>query len=188
MCIRDRYWSESTQNMVRNNLSNGRYESQNGQSLTSCFLGKKCMARNLEPRIPEECLVIQLSYYYDDAIQKAQMYSQIKTIQDMVSLLESHEHEWQYRKNRFSSFRNSKVNEGPSSPNQQGDNKPPQSHPNNYPGNQRGNNAPRNFNRNGNNNNNFRTTTGVTTHRMVPTIIFALETVIITTTKGTDRK
>ena len=29
-----KYWSESTQNMVRNNLSNGRYESQNGQSLS----------------------------------------------------------------------------------------------------------------------------------------------------------
>ena len=59
-----KYWSESTQNMVmvRNNLSNGRYESQNRQSLTSYFLGKICMARNLEPRIPEECLVIQLSY------------------------------------------------------------------------------------------------------------------------------
>ena len=63
-----KYWSESTQNMVRNNLSNGRYENQNGQSLSSYFLGKICMARNLEPRIPEECLVIQLSYHYDDAI------------------------------------------------------------------------------------------------------------------------
>ena len=72
------------------------------------------MARNLEPRIPEECLVIQLSYHYDDAIQKARMYSQVMTIQDMASLLESHEHEWQYRKNRFTSFRNSKLNEGPS--------------------------------------------------------------------------
>ena len=100
--------------------------------------------------------MIQLSYHYDDAIQKARMYSQVKTIQDMASLLESHEHEWQYRKNRFSSFRNSKVNKGPPSPNQQGDNKPPQNNHNNYPGNQRGNNIPRTFNRNGNNNNNFR--------------------------------
>ena len=28
-----KYWSESTQNTVRNNLSNGRYENQNGQNL-----------------------------------------------------------------------------------------------------------------------------------------------------------
>ena len=120
-----KYWSEWTQNMVRNNLSNGRYENQSGQSLTSYFLGKICMARNLEPHIPEECLVIQLSYHYDDAIQKARMYSQVKTIQDIASLLESHEHEWQYRKNRFMSSRNSKINEGPFPTNQQSENKPP---------------------------------------------------------------
>ena len=151
-----KYWSESTQNMVHNNLSNGRYENQNGQSLTSYFLGKICMARNLEPCIPEECLVIQLSYHYDDAIQKARMYSQVKTIQDMASLLESHEHEWQYQKNRFMSSRNSKINEGTSPPNQQSDNKPPTNNPNNYQGNQCGNNAPRNYNQNGNVNGNFR--------------------------------
>ncbi len=114
------------------------------------------MARNLEPRIPEECLVIKLSYHYDDAIQKARIYSQVKTIQDMASLLESHEHEWQYRKNRFTSFRNSRPNEGPSPPNQQGDNKPPPNNTNNYQGNQRGNNAPRNYHSNNNNNGNFR--------------------------------
>ena len=49
-----KYWSELTQNMVRNNLSNGIYENQSGQSLTSYLLGKICMARNVEPRIPEE--------------------------------------------------------------------------------------------------------------------------------------
>ena len=59
--FKEKYWSESTQNMIRNNLSNGRYETNVGQSPTSYFLGKVCMARNLEPRIPEECLVIQLS-------------------------------------------------------------------------------------------------------------------------------
>ena len=47
--FRAKYWSESTQNVVRNDISNGRYESQSGQSLTSYFFGKVCMARNLEP-------------------------------------------------------------------------------------------------------------------------------------------
>ena len=94
---RHNFWSESTQNVVRNDISNGRYESQSGQTLTSYFLGKVCLARNLEPRIPEESLVIQLSYHYEDAIQKARKCSQVKTIQGMASLLEDHEHEGQYR-------------------------------------------------------------------------------------------
>ena len=33
--FREKYWSESTQNMVRNNLSNGRYKANVGQSPTS---------------------------------------------------------------------------------------------------------------------------------------------------------
>ena len=45
--FREKYWSESTQNMVRNNLSNGRYEANVGQSPTSYFLGKVCMALSL---------------------------------------------------------------------------------------------------------------------------------------------
>ena len=57
------YWSESTQNIVRNDINNGRYESRSGQILTSYFLGKVCLARNLEPRIPKESLVIQLAYH-----------------------------------------------------------------------------------------------------------------------------
>ena len=78
--FKEKYWSESTQNMIRNNLSNGRYETNIGQSPTSYFLGKVCMARNLEPRIPEECLVIQLSYHYEEGKKNARMCSQIKTI------------------------------------------------------------------------------------------------------------
>ena len=49
------------------------------------------MARNLEPRIPEESLVIQLGYHYEDAIQRARRQGQIKTIQGMANLLEDHE-------------------------------------------------------------------------------------------------
>ena len=69
------------------------------------FVGKICMARNLEPRIPEECLVIQLSYHYDDAIQKAHMYSQVKTIQDMASLLAvSYTHLDVYKRQAYNFF------------------------------------------------------------------------------------
>ena len=63
--FREKYWSESTQNVVRNDISNGRYKSQAGHTLTSYFLGKVCLARNLEPKIPEESLVIQLGYHYE---------------------------------------------------------------------------------------------------------------------------
>ena len=99
--FRDKYWSESTQNVVRNDISNGRYEPQAGHTLTSYFLGKVCLARNLEPRILDESLVIQLGYHYEYAVQKARRQGQIKTIQGMASLLEDHENDGQYRRNRM---------------------------------------------------------------------------------------
>ena len=61
MCIRDRY------------------EANVGQSPTSYLLGTVCMARNLEPRIPEECLVIQLSYHYKEGI-KTVSYTHLTTL------------------------------------------------------------------------------------------------------------
>ena len=59
------------------------------------------MARNLEPRIPEESLVIQLGYHYEDTVQKARRQGQIKTIQGMANLLEDHENDGQYKRNRM---------------------------------------------------------------------------------------
>ena len=57
-----KYWSESTQNIVRDDICNGKYDHNKGTTLTAYFLGKVCMARNLEPKIPEECLVTCLLY------------------------------------------------------------------------------------------------------------------------------
>ena len=58
--FKSKYWSETTQNIVRDNLCNGKYEPAHGQALSLYFLG----ARNLEPRIPEECLVTRLAHHY----------------------------------------------------------------------------------------------------------------------------
>ena len=41
-----KYWSESTQNILRDNLCNGKDEPYRGQTPTAYFLGKVCMARN----------------------------------------------------------------------------------------------------------------------------------------------
>ena len=73
MCIRDRakYWSESTQNIVRDNICNGKFDTIRGQTATAYFLGKVCLARNLEPRIPEECLVTKLAYHFEQGIARA---------------------------------------------------------------------------------------------------------------------
>ena len=48
-----KYWSESTQNIVRDNICHGRYDANRGTTPTTYFLGKVCLARHLEPRIPE---------------------------------------------------------------------------------------------------------------------------------------
>ena len=38
--FKNKYWSEATQHVVRNNISNGRYDPYLGQSPTAYFLGK----------------------------------------------------------------------------------------------------------------------------------------------------
>lgn len=98
--FKNKYWSESTQNIIRDNLCNGHYDPNRGQSPTAYFLGKVSLARNLEPRIPEECLVTKLSYHYDEGISRARLYGQINTIRAMEALLENYEHESYYRRNR----------------------------------------------------------------------------------------
>ena len=61
--------------------------------MTAYFLGKVCLARNLEPRIPEESLVTKLAFHYEGGIARARLTGQVKTIQAMAALLEGYEHE-----------------------------------------------------------------------------------------------
>ena len=78
--FKTKYWSESIQIIVRDNLCNGKYDPTRGQSPTAYFLGKVCLARNLEPRIPEECLVTKLLYHFEEGIVHARVCGQVKTI------------------------------------------------------------------------------------------------------------
>ena len=66
-----KYWSESTQNIVRDSISNGKYDYNNGVSMTAYFLGKICLARNLEPIIPEECQVTKLACHFNEEVSQA---------------------------------------------------------------------------------------------------------------------
>ena len=95
--FKEKYWSDSTQNRIRMNLSNGKYDASKGQSTTSYFLGKICLARKLTPQIPEECLVEQLSKHYNKEIENSSRYNQFKKIQNLSSLLETCEQTGQYR-------------------------------------------------------------------------------------------
>ena len=70
------------------------------RSPTAYFLGKVCLARSLEPKIPEECLVTKFSYHYEEGIARARLCGQIKTIQSMAALLENYEHENYYCRSR----------------------------------------------------------------------------------------
>ena len=66
--FKNKFWSESIQNIIRDNLYNGRYDSTRGQTLTAYILGKVCVARHQEPRIQEECLVTKISYHFEEGI------------------------------------------------------------------------------------------------------------------------
>ena len=98
--FRAKYWSEATQNIVRDNICHGKYDASKGATLTSYFLGKVCLARDLEPKIPEECLVTKLAYHFEEGVAKARQWGQMKTIQAMSALLEDNEHEGYYRRSR----------------------------------------------------------------------------------------
>ena len=98
--FKTKYWSESIQNIIQDNLCNGKYYPTRGQSPTAYCLGKVCLARHLEPRIPEECLVTKLSYHFEEGIVRARLCVQMKTIGAMEALLESYEQEDYYKRNR----------------------------------------------------------------------------------------
>lgn len=98
--FKSKYWSESIQNIIRDNLCNGKYDPNRGQTPTAYFLGKVCLARNLEPRIPEECLITKRSHHFEEGIIRARLCGQVKTIGAMEALLESYEQESYYRRSR----------------------------------------------------------------------------------------
>ena len=98
--FRSKYWSDSVQNMIRENITNGRFNINQEQSPTTYFLGKVCLARHLEPRIPEECLVNKLSYHFEEEIVRARRSGQVKTVGAMETLLASYEMEDYYQRSR----------------------------------------------------------------------------------------
>jgi hypothetical protein len=100
--FKSKYWSESIQHIVRDDLENGTYKRGGNLSLTAYFLGKVCIAKHLVPAIPEACLVAKLSYHYGEDIRRARTCGQIKTINDMERLLGDFENESYYRTRRHS--------------------------------------------------------------------------------------
>ena len=93
MCIRDR-------NIIRDDICNGRYDSIKGQTPTAYFLGKVCVAKYLDPKSPDECLVTKIAYHFDEKIISARLSGQVKTIGGMEALLENYEQESYYRRSR----------------------------------------------------------------------------------------
>ena len=130
----------------------GKYDASNGQSPTSYFLGKVCLARKLIPPIPEECLVRQLAGHYSYGIKDAQLYQQLSKITDLAKLLENCE-----STGRFQDYQppNRKVeyNSNNNGPNRNGG-----GNGNNFNTNNQNNNTPpngRNNNTQGPNNRNY---------------------------------
>ena len=85
--FKGKYWSEATQKIVRDKICHGKYDSNRETTLTAYFLGKVCLARSLEPKIPEESLVTKLAYHYEEGLSRARLGGQIKTVQSMACLL-----------------------------------------------------------------------------------------------------
>ena len=77
--FKGKYWSKATQNIVWDNICFGRYDASRGTTFTAYFLGKVCLARNLELKIPEESLVTKLAFHYEEGVTRVRLSSQIKT-------------------------------------------------------------------------------------------------------------
>ena len=103
MMFKLKYWSESVQNIIRDDICHGRYDRNIGQTPTAYFLGKVCVAKYLDPKIPEECLVTKIAYHFEEKIISARLSGQIKTIGGMETLLENYEQESYYRRSRWRS-------------------------------------------------------------------------------------
>ena len=65
-----------------------------------CIRDRVCLARHLEPRIPEECLVNKLSYHFEEKIVRARRSGRVKTVGAMETLLASYEMEDYYQRSR----------------------------------------------------------------------------------------
>ena len=81
--------------------------------MTAYFLGEVWVARHLQPKIPEECLIAKLSYHFGEDIVRARRCGQIKTIGEMEALLEGFERENYYYKSRRTEDWNDRNNEQP---------------------------------------------------------------------------
>ena len=158
--VKEKYWSETAQNKVRMDIFYGKYDASKGQSPTSYFLGKICLARKLIPPIPEECLVRQLAGHYSYGIKDAQLYQQLSKITDLAKLLENCESAGKFQDyqppNRKVDYYNS--NNGPNrNGSGNGNNFNPNNQNNSTPLNSRNNNnqGPNNRNHPGPNRNNY---------------------------------
>ena len=97
-------WSiESVQNIIRDDICHGRYDSIKGPTPTAYFLGKVCVAKYLDPKIPEECLVTKIASNFEEKIISARLSGEIKTIGVMETVLENYEQELYYRRSRWRS-------------------------------------------------------------------------------------
>ena len=72
---------------MRDDICNGKYDRNKGTTLTAYFLGKVSMARNLEPKIPEECLVTKLAYHFEEGVARARLNGQIRTGTNYVRII-----------------------------------------------------------------------------------------------------
>ena len=75
-----KYWSASVQNIIRDNICHGRYDSIKGQTPTAYFLGKVCVAKYLDPKSPDECLVTKIAYHFDEKIISCLLYTSSPTL------------------------------------------------------------------------------------------------------------
>lgn len=107
--FKSQYWSPPIQHQIRNILANGRYDPNRNVSLSAYFLGKVCVARNLEPAIPEDCLVSQLVYHFDERIVNARSARLIETIAGMTQLLGNFERDEFYRRVPYKTENNREV-------------------------------------------------------------------------------
>lgn len=88
-----KFWSPAIQNIARERLETGKYYRMGKQSMSEYFLKKAILARNFDPPMDEEVLVIKLAQHFDEPVRNARMSGNIVTISGFEQLLQTFDNE-----------------------------------------------------------------------------------------------
>ncbi|XP_039292195.1 uncharacterized protein MAL13P1.304-like [Nilaparvata lugens] len=83
-----KFWNEKIQDTVRDRMKNGKFVRGRKLNANEYFIKQVLIARNLEPAMSEEEIIVKLAKHYGVGLESARFNRNIKTVENMERLLE----------------------------------------------------------------------------------------------------